>query len=417
MLANEKHGTTLLSWLVPYKLDNVNDRGAPLVVVFDDFGLYGPSVVFWMEVMGIVLLQSFLAAMIAVFLSSPHIVSSRAKRWTKYIVGYGVVIPLWLLLPRYQLQSLDIRNMVMNFCLSGIIPTLQIFHTMEAMYGTAPSYTLQSKQNWMTYCASPMMLVWEAKSQKYISATFSLIMRHLRNFIAFSILLGLLHSLLRPYNYQPFTDATGYEWYEPRRIMILGQLGNNACHALLFQMYLVTFSEGLLAVTILLTGYRAETVMENPMLTAVSVSEFWGKKWNKLVHGVLKRGVYLPCRHNAKLPRPVAVFMTFLASSLFHEWLLTSLFYNVTDDNFLPTYGGSTAFLLWNGVLLTLESLCFDWSIFQWIKWNAPRPIRTVLVMLLALPVAHWFCDPFILSNFFRHGEVAFPMLIRQLQK
>jgi hypothetical protein len=53
-------------------------------------------------------------------------------------------------------------------------------------------------------------------------------------------------------------------------------------------MYLCTFCEGLLAVTVLVTGKRADTVMENPILESTSPSEFWGKRWNKLVQGVLK---------------------------------------------------------------------------------------------------------------------------------
>jgi hypothetical protein len=53
-------------------------------------------------------------------------------------------------------------------------------------------------------------------------------------------------------------------------------------------MYLCTFSEGLLAATALVTGKRADTVMENPILESTSPSEFWGKRWNKVVHGILK---------------------------------------------------------------------------------------------------------------------------------
>jgi hypothetical protein len=53
-------------------------------------------------------------------------------------------------------------------------------------------------------------------------------------------------------------------------------------------MYLVTFCEGMLAATALIFGKQAETVMENPLLESTSPSEFWGERWNKLVHGVLK---------------------------------------------------------------------------------------------------------------------------------
>jgi hypothetical protein len=46
-------------------------------------------------------------------------------------VGYLVVIPLWLILPGFQLRLLQIQNKVISFCLAGIIPTLNIFHTTE----------------------------------------------------------------------------------------------------------------------------------------------------------------------------------------------------------------------------------------------------------------------------------------------
>jgi Membrane bound O-acyl transferase family len=86
-------------------------------------------------------------------------------------------------------------------------------------------------------------------------------------------------------------------------------------------MYLSAYCEGLIAGTMLLTGLKCETVMENPLMQSSSLTELWGKKWNKLVEGVLKRGVYIPLRKSglSKIP---ASFGTFLASGLFHEWLL-----------------------------------------------------------------------------------------------
>lgn len=133
---------------------------------------------------------------------------------------------------------------------------------------------------------------------------------------------------------------------------------------------------------------------------------------------------------------------TFLASSLFHEWLLTSkykylcccgqsirhchelttnifvavvvgLFYNAEETGeYVPSFGGSTAFLLWNGLVLTAESRINHLRIFQWMKYTLPKPIRTCLVIMLGLPVAHWFCDPYSMTNFFQHGQLAFPMIL-----
>lgn len=74
-------------------------------------------------------------------------------------------------------------------------------------------------------------------------------------------------------------------------------------------------------VTSLLVGYKTKQVMYNPILTATTPSDFWGRKWNTVVHGVLKGGVFKPTFRY--FGRTVAVFSTFLASGLLHEWILT----------------------------------------------------------------------------------------------
>ena len=89
----------------------------------------------------------------------------------------------------------------------------------------------------------------------------------------------------------------------------------------------------------------------------------------------------------------------------------TDLFYNVKDHTYIPDLGGSTVFLLWNGVLLTLESMFGQLSIFQWMKRTLPKPIRTFLVIMLGVPLAHCFCDAYVHSDFFLHGALAFPMV------
>ena len=37
-----------------------------------------------------------------------------------------------------------------------------------------------------------------------------------------------------------------------------------------------------------------EGMMKNPVLKASSPSDFWSGRWNLLVHGALKRGVFKP---------------------------------------------------------------------------------------------------------------------------
>jgi ABC-type spermidine/putrescine transport system permease subunit I len=115
-----------LSWFVPYKLDT--DDREPLFVVGGVFGVFAPSLVFWVQVLGVVLLQAFFCALLSI--PTYLFIVKNKSRW-RYAVGYLVLIPLWLILPGLQLRLLQIHNKVVNFCLSGLIPTLSIFHTME----------------------------------------------------------------------------------------------------------------------------------------------------------------------------------------------------------------------------------------------------------------------------------------------
>ena len=66
---------------------------------------------------------------------------------------------------------------------------------------------------------------------------------------------------------------------------------------------------------------------------------------------------------------------------------------------------------MWNGVLLILEALLWKVSLFQWIKQNLPKPVQTLLVIMLAIPLGHCFCDAYVHSDFFTHGQLAFPMI------
>ena len=62
-------------------------------------------------------------------------------------------------------------------------------------------------------------------------------------------------------------------------------------------------------------------MMDNPLLKASSPSNFWSGRWNLVIHGALKRGVFKPV-YNLSSSKLVAILVTFLASGLFHEFIL-----------------------------------------------------------------------------------------------
>lgn len=120
-------------------------------------------------------------------------------------------------------------------------------------------------------------------------------------------------------------------------------------------------------------------------------------------------------------PKAIAIFATFIASGLLHEYVLAILTITHDDENdenglchscFRPKYGNHIAFFLWNGVVIILEHLLCNLHIFQWMKKVLPKSIITMLVIMTALPVAHLFTDEYVQSGFYSHYKIGFPMLI-----
>lgn len=289
------------------------------------------------------------------------------------------------------------------------------------MYGCAPAYLTTSMASYVHYCGSPVTLQFNQKEQKYVKATMRDFMGHLKWFLISFSIVGLIQSFAYPSHYEPFGSLSHMPWYDPNRLFHPTQLGNNLIVAMLMQGYVTTAAEGLIAATVLLTGYKCEHVMENPMMLATSPSHFWGKCWNRLIHSVLKRGVYIPLRKHA-VSRPWAAVGAFVASGLFHEWLLTFVFEPLEFEKgphgecelprcYHAPLGGSTAFMLYNALFVVLEyGLGGTKPIAMFVKY-VPTPLRTAALIMLGLLVVHWFCHAYTTSNFFDHGKIALPFI------
>jgi hypothetical protein len=105
----------------------------------------------------------------------------------------------------------------------------------------------------------------------------------------------------------------------------------------------------------------------------------------------------------------VAVVATFIASGLFHEWLLRS-----TMTEYPHTHGLAITFFLWNAMLVIMEVIVgtrVD-RFFANIRPYIPRPFITIAVIALGVPVGHWFIDSYMRSDFFIHGQYCFPMIL-----
>jgi hypothetical protein len=170
--------------------------------------------------------------------------------------------------------------------------------------------------------------------------------------------------------------------------------GNNLFQAVLFQLYLQTFCQGMMFFFSLLCRYQVKPVVNNPVFASTSPSDFWGRRWNLLVHQGLKNGVFKPAHLCGGLSKTAAVTVTFFVSGIVHEWLLIALHAPMphqqgqVDHVVSVVYGSQTMFFAWQGLLVSIEAMVGHWPMFMKMDQILPMPVRTALIIATGIPVS-----------------------------
>jgi hypothetical protein len=116
--------------MLPYKLDT-DEREAILsfIVADTEYGFYMFSIIWWVETLAIFAAMSAMGALTGA-ITYVYIIKKPGTPLS-YLLGYGVLIPFWMIVPYFGVELFDIRNKFMKFCFGAIAPTLGIFHTTE----------------------------------------------------------------------------------------------------------------------------------------------------------------------------------------------------------------------------------------------------------------------------------------------
>jgi Membrane bound O-acyl transferase family len=377
------------------------------------YGLYIPSIPFWLHLVLTVLLECLLASLPTAILIYYGIIRgiqrkvpskpqkhnpTRTNVWG-YLLGWLVLLPVWIILPPLAVSELGVTNSIMRFCLCVISPTISIFRILEAMYGFAPSHVMSSCGAYSLYFTSPLLLVPPTTKHRIWRPA---IFYHLPLFLTGLFISGLYQSLLLlliPYGTGP--GSTPLHLYTWSALWDLQIWYVTLSYAILLELYLSTFAAGLAMTTVLLTGHETQVFSKSPLFLSTSPSDFWGRRWNLLIHACLKRGIYQPIRSLGG-PAVLAVVSAFAASGLFHEWLLPAVM-----PLYPHTHGTTMAFFLWQAMLIVLERIFAP----RVGTLGLPRPLRTMCVIALGLPPGHWFLDSYLRSQFFVHGQWCLPMV------
>jgi hypothetical protein len=188
-------------------------------------------------------------------------------------------------------------------------------------------------------------------------------------------------------------------------------------HSVMLNMTLFMSMYGISALASVLTGFQFhDTITSNPMFLSSSPSDFWGRRWNNLIHSGLKQGVYKPVRWNTG-NKHLAAFAAFFASGIIHEYMWALWFFNTDAETadldcttcYQVIHGKQLLFFGWNGILIVLEYLMGERLAF--LKVISPRLVTSHLVVLLSLPVGHLFAGDMTLSGYLKHFQVSLPLI------
>ena len=321
-----------------------------------------------------------------------------------YMFGWGCVIPLSFYVPYLILHHLLIFNTSVRMS-AGTTAMIVAYRCIEAMYHTAPHTVEYNVFTYMAYYSSLLHFQWNPTTHERRRITVRELVINVGYFTLTFFLLSILLSYLMYCDFRPFESPIQdlENFHFNMDIFHLGHIGNMYLCAVLTYLTLA-FGLEITGIGEQVKGYYTQPIFYDPLFSSRSPSEFWNRRWNNMIHTILKYGTFYPAQQF--MSNRMAMFVTFLMSGFIHEYSWSLMFYDHPDDYstepvFTPLYSKLMAFFAWNGIVMLLERPLAPYV--QPVTSKLPTFIVSTLVVLTALPVSHWFTGDWIVGNFFRH--------------
>jgi hypothetical protein len=171
---------------------------------------------------------------------------------------------------------------------AGNILTIVGFRCIEAMYDCSPPVVESSLTNYVLYYTTACPFDWNKQTQTVRKVTKKEVMSMLIRFYFHFTVLGLVLSFLMHFNFQPFeSNVTFNEWNLTWDLVSPAHLANAYLVAVLTYFNLWVGFEGS-ALAQNAQGYATKPIFSNPLLTSTNPIDFWTKKWNTMIHLILK---------------------------------------------------------------------------------------------------------------------------------
>lgn len=374
------------------------------------------------------------------------------------LLAYGVVIPVALAAPLVIVDRCDIRNIGLRLAWVSM-PLTVTLRCLEALYGFVPTPRRRSLAEYVMYVGFILQPRYtninstndgDDEDGTKVSKSSSSQQRStipMTHRVAFRILIQnyiwvaaytVLYHCMKPSDFSPFSspgDGPGashslVHWDLPHMYDTLAQ----AC---LLSVTLALSMTGVSALGGLLTGAQMDDrVTRLPLFLSESVGDFWGRRWNNLIHVALKQGVYKPVRSAMGGDRrTLASVAVFCVSGLYHEYVWVLMFFATQAQRREAGDGGDSGagpdassaccpscycdawvgkqliFFGWNGALIAMEH-AFGRHLSK-LAARLPRLLRSHLIVLLSLPVGHLFTADLVRAGYFDHIRPAIPVIVR----
>ena len=332
-----------------------------------------------------------------------------------YLFGFGIVIPLALYTPFYLLEELNIQNKAVKLSLTTL-PTIVVFRCLEAMFKTPSHIVVEvTMANYMTYYTSLMSFEWSTKTLGRRKITTRELLRAVRNIVYGFVRISVVLSFMMHVDFQPFGSSKVVldDYHLSWDLLSPAHLANSYLLGILTYSYL-SVGFDLTAFSDQAKGFYTEPIFLSPLWQSRSVSEFWGQRWNLMIHRFLKHGVMRPARKY--FSTTVSIFLAFVMSGLLHDltWSIVFYHHSSSDCATCTTTSGVdcddasrcyrhkpfkvTAFFLYCGLCMLLERPLAPYLTFLQ-SW--PTPLVAQLVLLTGCPTAHWYTGDWTLGGKF----------------
>lgn len=298
----------------------------------------------------------------------------------------AAALPLILAGPLACLEAWggELKSKMAHFVLS-FFGVVAFFRMLELVCGTGPRGFDTSLKNFAVYFVSPAEVIFDDDGCMQASPPGHLGMLILRiagHMLAGTVILSLGRATAFVPFYEPGTSLTaqpflGFPRALPAAYLQAAMVYCNLATATLMHQ-----------VPLALAGVNTVNPFRSPLLLSTSMRDFWGRRWNLLIHRLMKRTFFEPFARTGGSGKQIGGFLAFLMSALFHEYMWLA----VNWSNSMYVFGLPLLYFTAQFSLCALEATMARTPLGAWAR-RLPTPVQTILTTFSLLPLAPLFLE------------------------